>query len=136
MRRQQNIEIAQAVLQGIASGQDPNDIASAFAENLRFEIQGDVGALPWIGRKTGRQAIAEFLHDQRTLTEPMAFEVEDILASDTRAVILGSLRSRIVATGKTTESQFALVLTIADGVIVRFQMLEDSYDVSRAARPL
>lgn len=136
MRRQQNIEIAQAVLQGIASGQDPNDIASAFAENLRFEIQGDVGALPWIGRKTGRQAIADFLRDQRTLTEPMAFEVEDILASDTRAVILGSLRSRIVATGKTTESQFALVLTIADGVIVRFQMLEDSYDVSRAARPV
>lgn len=136
MRRQQNIEIAQAVLQGIASGQDPKDIASAFAEDLRFEIQGDVGALPWIGRTTGRQAIADFLRDQRTLTEPMAFEVEDILASDTRAVILGSLRSRIVATGKTTESQFALVLTIADGVIVRFQMLEDSYDVSRAARQL
>ncbi|MGW8135984.1 nuclear transport factor 2 family protein [Sphingomonas zeae] len=111
-----------------------NEVARAFAEDLRFEIQGDVGALPWIGQKTGRQAMADFLRDLRALTDPLSFEVYDILASDTRAVVLGSLRSRITATGKITASQFALVFTVADGAIVRFQMLEDSYDVSRAAR--
>ncbi|CAM3175405.1 nuclear transport factor 2 family protein [Sphingomonas zeae] len=111
-----------------------NEVASAFAEDLRFEIQGDVGALPWIGQKTGRQAMTDFLRDLRALTDPLSFEVYDILASDTRAVVLGSLRSRITATGKITASQFALVFTVADGAIVRFQMLEDSYDVSRAAR--
>ena len=35
-------------------------------------------ALPWIGRKVGRQAMADFMRD---LTEPLAFEVEDILAA-------------------------------------------------------
>lgn len=131
---QQNIEIARALLEGIGSGREPIEIAAPFAEDLSFEIQGDDGVLPWIGRKVGRQAMSDFLRDLRDMTEPLAFEVEDILVSETRAAIVGSLRSRIKATGRTTASQFALVLTIADGIVTRFQMLEDSFDLSKAAR--
>ena len=134
MSRERNIEIATTLLQGIGSGRDPGEIARSFAEDLAFEIQGDDGVLPWVGRKTGRQAVADFVRDQRALIEPLAFEVEDVLASDTRAVILGTLRSRIKATDRIIASQFALVLTVADGVVTRFQMLEDSYAVSQAAR--
>ncbi len=134
MSTEQNIEIAKALLEGMGTGRDPYEIAALFAEDLVFEIQGDVGVLPWVGHKTGRQAIADFLRDQRGMTEPLAFEVEDVLASEERAVIVGRLRTRIKATGKITATQFALVLTIADDIVTRFQMLEDSYDVSRAAR--
>ncbi len=134
MSRERNIEIANTLLEGIGSGRDPDEIAASFAENLVFEIQGDDGVLPWVGHKTGRQAIADFLRDQRGMTEPLAFEVEDVLASEERAVIVGRLRTRIKATGKITATQSALVLTIADDIVTRFQMLEDSYDVSRAAR--
>jgi ketosteroid isomerase-like protein len=108
--------------------------SASFAENLVFEIQGDDGVLPWVGHKTGRQAIADFVRDQRAMTDPLAFDVEDVLASEKRAVVIWTLRSRIRATDRITASQFALVLTIADDVVKRFQMLEDSYDVSLAAR--
>ena len=131
---EQNIDIARALLDDIASGRDPAQIAAIFAENLSFEIQGDNGVLPWIGRKVGRQAMADFMRDLRDLTEPLAFDVDDILANETRAVIVGSLRSRVKATGRITASQFALVLTIAQGTVTRFQMLEDSFDLSKAAR--
>lgn len=67
-------------------------------------------------------------------TEPMAFEVEDILASDIRAAIVGALKTRIKATDKVIDCQFAIILTVADGLISRFQMLEDSLAVSEAAR--
>lgn len=134
MTMQQNIEIARTLLNGIATGREPDAIAASFAEDLSFEVQGDDGVLPWIGRKAGRQAMADFLRDLRDLTEPLAFDVEDILASEDRAVIIGSLRSRIKATGRITASQFALVLTIAHGKVIRFQMLEDSFDLSKAAR--
>ena len=60
MSEQQNIAIAKKLLEGIAGGQDPDAVAALFNNNLVFEIQGDDGALPWIGRKTGRQAIADF----------------------------------------------------------------------------
>jgi ketosteroid isomerase-like protein len=134
MSAQQNIQIAQGLLEGISSGRDPAEIAAPFASDLAFEIQGDDGVMPWIGRKTGRGAMADFMRDLRAMTEPLAFDVEDVLASENRAVIVGSLRTRIKRTGKVTATQFALVLTIAEGVVTRFQMLEDSFDLSNAAR--
>ena len=115
-------------------GQDHDAIAALFDNNLVFEIQGDDGVLPWIGRKTGRQAIADFIRDVRSLTEPISFDVEDILASESRAAIVGALRTRINATDKITATQFAIILTIESNFVTRFQMLEDSFDVSKAAR--
>jgi ketosteroid isomerase-like protein len=134
MSHQQNIAIAQKFLEGIGSGQDPAEIAALFAADLVFEIQGDDGVLPWIGRRTGRQAIANFIRDIHVLTEPVTFDVEDILASDSRAAIIGALQTRIKAAGKIIATQFAIILTITGDVVMRFQMLEDSFDVSKAAR--
>ena len=133
-RQQQNIALAQRFLKGIRGGQDPTEIAALFDADLVFEIQGDVGVLPWIGHKTGRQVMADFIREMRALTEPIAFDVEDIVAGDNRAVILGRLQTRIKATGKTTATQFAIILTIKDDDVTHFQMLEDSFDVSKAAR--
>jgi uncharacterized protein len=134
MSSQQNAAIAQKFLEGIGGGRDPVEIAKLFDADLIFEIQGDDGVLPWIGHKTGRQAVVDFIRDIRALTEPVAFNVEDILVSDSRAAIVGALQSRVKATGKIIATQFAIVLTITGDVVTRFQMLEDSFDVSKAAR--
>src|SRR5580658_2164219 len=134
MSRQQNIAIAQKLLEGIGSGRDPAEIAALFDADLVFEIQGDDGVLPWVGRKTGRQAIADFIRDIRALTEPITFEIDDILANDSRAAIIGALQTRIKATGRVIATQFAIILTITSDTVTRFQMLEDSFDVSKAAR--
>jgi ketosteroid isomerase-like protein len=134
MSQQHNIAIAQKLLEGIGNGRDPGEIAALFDADLVFEIQGDDGVLPWIGRKTGRQAVADFIRDIRALTDPVSFEVEDILASENRAAIIGALQTRIKATGKIIATQFAIILTITGDVVTRYQMLEDSFDVSKAAR--
>jgi uncharacterized protein len=135
MSHQRNIAIAQKLLQGIGSGQDPSEIAALFDADLVFEIQGDDGVLPWIGRKTGRQAVADFVRDIRALTESVSFEVEDILASESRAAIIGALQTRIKATGKIIKTQFAIVLTITGDVVTRYQMLEDSFDSRKRPAP-
>ena len=135
MSQEANLTIARQLLAGIGDGQQPDVLAAMFAEDLKFEIQGDDGVLPWIGHKTGRAAAQLFFQSIRELTEPVSFEVEDILAGAERAVIVGALATRIKATGRVMNSQFAIVLTIAGGTITRFQMLEDSFDLSRAAKP-
>jgi ketosteroid isomerase-like protein len=132
--REQNLRIAQQLLSGMGGGADPDEIGALFSVDVQFEIAGDVGALPWIGQKTGRSAASNFIRDVRHLVEPIRFNVQDILANDDRAVILGEFASRVNATGKTIETAFALVLTVSDGEITRYQMLEDSFAVSRAAR--
>jgi uncharacterized protein len=134
MNHQHNIAIAQKLLEGIGSDRSPSEIAALFDAEVVFEIQGDDGVLPWIGRKTGRRAIINFIRDIRTLTEPITFEVDDILASNSRTAIIGALQTRIKRTGKIIATQFAIILTITGDVVTRFQMLEDSFGVSKAAR--
>lgn len=128
-----NAAIATQLLRDIADGVDPDEIALLFAEDAACEIPGDDGVLPWIGHRSGRAAVAAFVAGTRRHTDPISFTVDDVLASDTRAVIVGDLASRIVATDKVVETAFAIVLSIADGRITRLQMLEDSFAVSRAA---
>ncbi len=134
MSNTQNIAIAQKLLAGIGAGEDPCRLCEMFSEDLLFEIQGDEGVLPWIGRKTGPKAAADFFREIRVLTEPVTFEVEDVLGSADRAVIVGQLATRIKSTGKVSQSQFAIILTISGDLITRFQMLEDSFDLSLSVR--
>ncbi len=134
MTPQTNVALANGLLAGIRQGKDPDAIAGLFSEDVSFEIPGDNGVLPWIGRKTGRGAVVGFIRGLREMTEPIKFDVQDIMASDTRAVIVGDLATRFKATGNMTETAFAIVLTISNGAISRFQMLEDSFTVSRDVR--
>jgi uncharacterized protein len=130
---EQNLRIAQHLLQKIGSGTPISEIAELVSEDLVFEIPGDTTALPWIGAKVGRQAFADFLRDQRELLEPNGFRVDDILVSEARAVVLGELSATIKRTAKVAKTYFAIILTIVDGQIARFQVLEDSYAASQAA---
>jgi hypothetical protein len=53
MSQDKNIAIAQQLLAGIAESRPPETLSAMFAEDLRFEIQGDDGVLPWIDTKSG-----------------------------------------------------------------------------------
>ncbi len=134
MNQNDTLHLAQEFLGRMGSGAEPTEIAKLFSENLEWEIAGDAGVLPWIGKKSGRAAVINFVSDSRAMIERLSFDVLDILGGDNRAVILGSLASKLKRTGKIVKTDFAIVLTVANGEIVRFQMLEDSFAVSQAAR--
>jgi uncharacterized protein len=134
MSQNDTLHLAREFLRRMGSGAAPAEIAKLFSENMEWEIAGDTGVLPWIGQKSGRAAITDFVNDSRAMMERISFEVHNIVADDDRAVILGSLTSKFKRTGKIVKTDFAIVLTVANGEIVRFQMLEDSFAVSQAAR--
>ena len=127
------LAIARNLLEQIGSGTDPDLIAQGISEDVSLEIPGDETALPWIGSQVGRRAVAQFLRDQREQLIRNWFRVDDILCNADRAVILGELSATIKRTGKTIPTHFAIVLTVAGGVVTRFQMLENSHAASRAA---
>ena len=131
---EQNLAIAQQLFEKLGSGAPPIEIALMMSEDVSFEIPGDGTALPWIGARVGRQAFADFVRDSREMLIPTSFRVDDILVSATRAVILGELSSTLKRSGKGAKTYFAFIPTITDGMVVRFQGLEDSYAISQAAR--
>src|SRR5204863_3273281 len=115
MSQNETLHLAQEFLGRMGSGAAPTEIAKLFSETLEWEIAGDAGVLPWIGHKSGRAAITDFVRDSRAMIERISFEVHDILASDNRAVILGSLASKLKRNGKVVTTDFAIVLTVANG---------------------
>ena len=132
---EQTLALAQQLLEKIGKGAPIEDFHDLVSDDLVFEVAGDATALPWIGPPTlGRQAFTNFIQSQRELLQTGAFRVDDILHNDARAVVLGELSSTVRKTSKVVQTYFALILTISDGRIIRFQMLEDSYAVSAAAR--
>jgi ketosteroid isomerase-like protein len=124
MSQAQNLDIAQQFLARMRQGAAPEEIAALFHANVEWEIAGDVGALPGLGRKTGRGAVTGFIRDTGLMMQRISFSVHDVLASDSRAVIVGELATKLNANGKVIETAFAIILTITDGAIYRFQMLE------------
>jgi len=134
IRQKNTLHLTQEFLRLMGAGAEASDIAKLFSENLEWEIAGDTGALPWIGKKSGRSALVDFVNGLRSLTEPITFDVNDTLTNDKRAVILGSLATKLRRTGKIVNTDFAIILTVGNGEFVRFQMLEDSFAVSKWAR--
>jgi ketosteroid isomerase-like protein len=126
--------IAEELTSRLKAGASPNELAALCSADLDWNIPGDIGALPWIGQKTGRKAFADFIRDTRNLLEPLALKIVEIFASEDRAVILGELASKVKHTGRIVETAFAIVLTVSAGKIIGFMMLEDSFAVSQAAR--
>src|SRR6267143_4674626 len=107
MSQNETFRLAQQFLGRMGSGAEPSEIANLFSETLEWDIAGDTGALPWIGHKSGRAAITDFVRDSRAMLERISCEGHDILASDKRAVILGSLASKLKRTGKIVTTDFA-----------------------------
>ena len=134
MDHDEPVRIAQELLARLGSGASPEEVALLFSPDAVWEIPGDVGALPWLGRQQGRAAAANFVRDSAALLERLRFEVQDILGGDGKAVILGELASRVKATGKLIETAFAVVLTVSGGQITHLRMFEDSFAVAAAAR--
>lgn len=134
MNSQQTLHLARQFLEKMGSGASADEIAALCAPDLDWNIPGDTGVLPWIGRKTGRKAISDFVRDTQTMIERVSLDIKDILANGDRAVILGHLQSRINATGKLIDTAFVIILTFSGAQIASFLMLEDSFAVSMAAR--
>ncbi|MFD6446744.1 nuclear transport factor 2 family protein [Promicromonospora sp. NPDC060204] len=118
------------------AGATPEELAERFHENVDWFIQGDAENVPWIGRKVGRAGVAEHFAQLGENVRPEAFEVDTIMADGNRAVVLGTFRARVIATGRLMDSEYVFDISVDDaGLITRYHMLEDSWAVSEAARP-
>jgi ketosteroid isomerase-like protein len=135
MNAQSNLQLAQQFLEKLGANASPEEMAALCLPDLAWHIPGDTSAQPWIGAKRGHQALTDFLRDTALRLTREAFDVEDVLSSDRRAVIVGHLQSRVNATGKRIDSHFAIVLTFSGDKIASLLVLEDSFAVSAASHP-
>ena len=126
--------VVKQYLDRIQSSAKLEAIAALFSEDVDWNIPGDVDLVSWIGRRKGRNGIADFIRDLREQDEPIRFEIHSIVVEGEKAVTLGEFASRVKKTGKVIESEFAIEFTVQDGLIARYRLFEDSFAVAQAVQ--
>ncbi|SDM54528.1 nuclear transport factor 2 family protein [Allokutzneria albata] len=125
-------QIVETLFERIGKG----DFAGAgelFAEEVDWDIPGATDVVPWIGlRRTGAEAAA-FYTTLDDYLERDVFEVERLFVDGDEAVAVGHLRSVVRATGRAIATPFAIRITVREGRITRYLLLEDSHAVATAA---
>ncbi|MFD7922071.1 nuclear transport factor 2 family protein [Streptomyces sp. NPDC059740] len=125
-------EAATALFEKLLAGAAPHELAEHFDEDVDWFIPGDTSVVPWIGRRTGRAGVAEFYAQLAALTRAEALDIATVLGDGDRCVVLGSLRTTVLATGREIETDFAFDIGTRDGLITRYRMFEDTLAVAAA----
>jgi ketosteroid isomerase-like protein len=115
-------------------GATPDEIAAKFDINADYFIPGDTKNVPWIGHRTSRAAIKESFRLLRENIKPEKLVFTDILAKGNRVVVLGYLESRMKKNNKQMKSEFSIDIMVKNGLLTRYHLLEDSFEVSEKAR--
>jgi len=116
----------------MAQGKAPEEIATLFSDDVDWDIPGDVDTVPWLGKRRSRGDIAEFIKCLRSLTIPISFDVQQIIADREDAVEVGRLETRVVSTQSIIRTEFAFHFTVANGLITKFRLFEDSFAVAQS----
>ncbi|GAA3172817.1 MULTISPECIES: nuclear transport factor 2 family protein [Streptomyces] len=130
--------VVEELLRRIGEG-DPERIAELYAERIDWKLdwpEGEHGraATPWIRHRTTRAGAAAHYRELMQGHAPgqAATEIERILVDGADAVVLGEIRQTARPTGRSYRARFALHLTVAQGLVTRHHVYEDSLAVAAA----
>jgi uncharacterized protein len=112
---------------------DADRVAELFAEEVDWLIPGNEN-LPWIGHRSARRQIPEVIKIIGGVHVPGKSEasIQKILVDGSDAVALGRFTHTVTATGHPYSMLVAFHFTVENGQIVRMNMYEDTYLVSKA----
>lgn len=116
---------------------DPDRISELFAEHPVWQLNWpDSGhpAVPWIRPRWTRADVADHFREIAAfhVPEKSAGTVSRVLVDGTEAIVLGDIRQTVRTTGQPYTALCALHLTVADGLIARYAVYEDSLTVTEA----
>lgn len=96
-----------------------------------WHIDGDPEVVT-VGLLQGREAIATWLARFPEGFQAQTFSIRCLLSDGQDVVALGRFRHRVLPGTSLVDSDFAIRFTLKDGLIVRYQIFEDSLTIAQA----
>lgn len=100
-----------------------------FADEVDWYIPGNQAVAPWTGRRTTKQEVMDFFRLLWKQTIPIAANIDHIFVDGQKAVISGDFKTGMLQTDKICDSLFFIQVTVENGKIVKYSLLEDSHAV-------
>ena len=88
--------------------------------------------MPFSGERKGKAGVAEFFKIVGETEEFQQFEPREFIAQGDTVVAIGHYRATTKATGRTFDSDFAMVFTLRGGKAAGFREFTDSAAVNAA----
>lgn len=114
------------------TNRDLDRLIHLFAEKVDWYIPGNEALAHWTGRRYSRQDVKHFYELLWSQTESLTAQIDLLLVEDNQVVITGEFSTRMLATDQLVHSLFCIRLSVKDGQIVWYRLLEDSYAVSES----
>jgi ketosteroid isomerase-like protein len=132
MSEAQNTKVVQDAYAAFGRG-DIATLLSYMAEDIQWQpVIGTAARVPFSGERTGKAQVAEFFKLVAAAEEFQQFEPREFVAQGDKVVAIGHYRAVTKPTGKSFESDFAMVFTMRDGKVARFQEFTDSAGINAA----
>ncbi|MBC9928774.1 nuclear transport factor 2 family protein [Chitinophaga qingshengii] len=97
------------------------------ADQVEWRIPGNQAMAPWIRDRNTKEEVVLFYEELFRHVEPISYAFTGKFYAGDQAVLTGNLESRMLATGKVFYSPFTIQITVRDGRINRYLLLEDSF---------
>lgn len=128
------IKVVNHFFERFKSGATPEELSGLFDEKAELSIPGDTKNVPWIGKRTGRKAIADSFWLLKANIKPLKLNFTDMLSKGDRVVLLGNLESQMIKNGKVMKSDFCIDIVVKNGLLTYYHILEDSFEVANKAK--
>ena len=124
MNEQENVKTVQQIYADFGEGNIPS-ILSALADDLVFK-QPPAGPSPLAGTYYGHEQVGEWFSKIDEVTETESFEPREFIAQGDKVVVIGFYRFLVKSTGKSWESEWAMLWTFREGKVAEFQFFGDT----------
>lgn len=103
-----------------------------FADELDWLIPGNEKIAPWLGQRSTRTEVEKFFSLLWQKTEAVSGVINHMATNDNVVIVSGHFETRMLETGKIFDSIFFAEITVVDGLIVKYRLLEDSFGLVQA----
>jgi hypothetical protein len=132
MSEQENVKVVEEMFAALGR-RDIAGVLDRLSDDIEWRIAGP-SELPYAGMHRGRDEVAKFFQTFGQAAEFEVFEPREYFTKGDKVVVLGHERQRIRATGRTVETEWAMVFDVRDGRITKFHNYIDTHAVAAAHR--
>jgi ketosteroid isomerase-like protein len=136
MNEAQNTKTVQEAFAAFSRGDIPALLELLTEDVVWHGIYGGSSDVPQAGERRGRAAVAEFFRLVAENSEFSRFDQREFVAAGDTVVSLGHYTGKVTTTGRSFDSDFAMVSALRNGKIARFQEFTDSAAVNAAFAPV
>jgi ketosteroid isomerase-like protein len=112
-----------------SAARDIDTITRLLADDVDWMVQGPVDLFPFLGRRTGRDAVLAGYKAMAQVMSVIGYEVETLLVEGDRSAALIRITSRMHESGRILSCRTSQFLRYRDGKICEMRGIIDTFDM-------